>query len=103
VFLSQSKASSSWHNFYGYIPKNVNKKMSANLQSFQIQFEVIVLLLLCCWLAPLNNSVLTSQHIFYARRRHQLQYDLGYHGEAGGEGHDQGYRPVQLQQQTCSP
>ena len=37
----------------------------AHLQSFQVPIEVIVLLLLCRWLAPLNNSNLTSEHIFY--------------------------------------
>jgi hypothetical protein len=64
AFLSQSKSWISWHNFYGYIQRNQLKKnktkgRTASLQSFQHQFEVIVL-------APLNNSVLTREPIIYA-------------------------------------
>ena len=47
------------------LKKGRRKQSAASLQSFQFQFEVIVFAVL---LAPLNNSVLTREHIFYARR-----------------------------------
>jgi hypothetical protein len=46
------------------LKKGQTKRSAASLMSFQLQIEVTVLAVL----APLNNSVLTREHIFYARR-----------------------------------